>query len=89
LNISHSIISKPDIRLNAAQLTKSIENGLYSYLFVYALNPTVESAGLLIKAMERSGIKILDRDIRTILDIIDIALRMHYSDCLKHDKTKT
>jgi hypothetical protein len=39
--------------LNAAQLTKSIENGLLcSCLFAYALNPTVQSAGLLIKAME-------------------------------------
>ncbi len=53
LNIWHSVISRPDNMLNAAQLTKSIENGLLcSYLFAYALNLTVQSAGLLIKAMD-------------------------------------
>ena len=53
LNICHSVISRPDNMLNAAHLTKSIENGLLcSYLFAYALNLTVQAAGLLIKAME-------------------------------------
>lgn len=53
LNICHSVISRPDNMLNAAQLTKSIENGLLcSYLFAYALDLIVQSAGLLIKAME-------------------------------------
>jgi hypothetical protein len=42
---------------------------------------------LLIKAIESSGIKILDNDVHTILNIIDIVLRMLYSGCLKHDKT--
>jgi HTH-type transcriptional regulator, sugar sensing transcriptional regulator len=87
LDISHSIITKPEIMLKAAQLTKIIENGLYSYLFAYAINPSVESAGLLIKSMERLGIKISDTGVYTILNIIDIALRMHYSGCLKHDKS--
>jgi HTH-type transcriptional regulator, sugar sensing transcriptional regulator len=87
LDISHSIITKPEIMLKAAQLTKTIENGLYSYLFAYAINPSVESAGPLIKSMERLGIKISDTDVHTILNIIDIALRMHYSGCLKHDKS--
>ena len=87
LDMSHSIITKPEIMLKAAQLTKIIENGLYSYLFAYAINPSVESAGLLIKSMERLGIKISDTGVYTILNIIDIALRMHYSGCLKHDKS--
>jgi HTH-type transcriptional regulator, sugar sensing transcriptional regulator len=87
LDISHSITTKPEIMLKAAQLTKTIEDGLYSYLFAYAINPSVESAGPLIKSMERLGIKISDTDVHTILNIIDIALRMHYSGCLKHDKS--
>jgi len=29
----------------------------------------------------------LDNEVDTILNIIDIALRMHCSGCLKHDKT--
>ena len=87
LDMSHSIITKPEIMLKAAQLTKIIENGLYSYLFAYAINPSVESAGLLIKSMERLGIKISDTGVNTILNIIDIALRMHHSGCLKHDKS--
>lgn len=87
LDISHSITTKPEIMLKAAQLTKTIEDGLYSYLFAYAINPSVESAGPLIKSMERLGIKISDTDVHTILNIIDIALRMHYSGYLKHDKS--
>jgi HTH-type transcriptional regulator, sugar sensing transcriptional regulator len=87
LHMNHSIIIKPDIMLKAVQLTRTIENGLYSYLFAYAFNPTVESAGLLIKSIERLGIKISDTDVHTTLNIIDIALRMHYSGCSKHDKS--
>ncbi|MFL6362428.1 MAG: TrmB family transcriptional regulator [Nitrososphaeraceae archaeon] len=87
LDISHSITTKPEIMLKAAQLTKTIEDGLYSYLFAYAISPSVESAGPLIKSMERLGIKISDTDVHTILNIIDIALRMHYSGYLKHDKS--
>jgi HTH-type transcriptional regulator, sugar sensing transcriptional regulator len=87
LDISHSITTKPEIMLKAAQLTKTIEDGLYSYLFAYAINPSVESAGPLIKSMERLDIKISDTDVHTILNIIDIALRMHYSGYLKHDKS--
>ena len=86
LDISHSIITKPDIMLKAAQLTKAIENGLYSYRFAYAINPSVESAELLIKSMERLGIKISDTEVHTIPNIIGFGLRMHYSGCLKHDK---
>jgi HTH-type transcriptional regulator, sugar sensing transcriptional regulator len=87
LDMSHSVITKPEVMLKAAQLTKVIENGLHSYLFAYAINPSVESAGLLVKSMERLGIKISDTGVYTILNIIDIALRMHYSGCLKHDKS--
>ena len=37
--------------------------------------------------MESSGINVLDRDAGVILNIIDIALRIHYLGCLKHNKT--
>jgi hypothetical protein len=37
--------------------------------------------------MEISRIKILDNDLHMILNIIDIAFRMHSSGCSKHDKT--
>ena len=87
MEINHSINNEPDTILKAIQLTKAIENGLSSYLFAHTINPTEDSIEIFVKSIEKSGIKISDHDINTVLNIIDTALKMKYSGSLKHDKS--
>jgi hypothetical protein len=78
---------EPGIALQAIELTKIIENGLLSCMFTYAINSYTDSSALLIKSMEKCGIKVSDTNANKILNIIDSALRMTYSGSLKHDKS--
>jgi hypothetical protein len=87
IEINHPINTDPDIIMKAIQLTKAIENGLSSHLFVHAINPGNDSLGIFVKSMEKCGIKISDNHIHTVLNIIDFALRMQFSGSLKHDKS--
>jgi HTH-type transcriptional regulator, sugar sensing transcriptional regulator len=87
MGINRTTNNEPDIVLKAIQLTKTIENGLSSYLFAHTIYPTNDSMGVFVKSMEKSGIKILDADVHKVLNIIDLALRMKYSGSLKHDKS--
>ena len=86
IEINHPVNTDPDIIANAIQLTKSVENGLSSHLFVHFINPGNDSPGIFVKSMEKCGIKISDNHIHKVLNIIDLALRMQFSGSLKHDK---
>ena len=71
MEINRITNNEPDIVLKAIQLTKTIENGLSSYLFAHTIYPTNDSMGIFVKSMEKSGIKILDADVHKVLNIID------------------
>jgi sugar-specific transcriptional regulator TrmB len=87
IEVKHIIDMEPGIALQAIELTKIIENGLLSCMFTYAINSYTDSSALLIKSMEKCGIKVSDTNANKILNIIDSALRMTYSGSLKHDKS--
>jgi sugar-specific transcriptional regulator TrmB len=87
IEVKHIIDMEPGIALQAIELTKIIENGLLSCMFSYAINSYTDSSALLIKSMEKCGIKVSDTNANKILNIIDSALRMTYSGSLKHDKS--
>jgi HTH-type transcriptional regulator, sugar sensing transcriptional regulator len=87
IEVKHIIDMEPGIALQAIELTKIIENGLLSCMFMYAINSYTDSSALLIKSMEKCGIKVSDTNANKILNIIDSALRMTYSGSLKHDKS--
>jgi HTH-type transcriptional regulator, sugar sensing transcriptional regulator len=86
IEINHPVNTDPDIIANAIQLTKAVENGLSSHLFVHFINPGNDPPGIFVKSMEKCGIKISDNHIHKVLNIIDLALRMQFSGGLKHDK---
>jgi HTH-type transcriptional regulator, sugar sensing transcriptional regulator len=87
IEINNPVNTDPDIIVKAIQLTKAIENGLSSHLFVHAINPCNDTIGIFVKSMEKCGIEISDNHIYTVLNIIDFALRMQFSGSLKHDKS--
>ena len=87
MEVKHIVDTEPGIALHAIQLTKIVENGLFPGIFTYAINPCRDSSALLIKSMEKCGIKLSDTNVNKILKIIDSALRMTYSGSLKHDKS--
>jgi sugar-specific transcriptional regulator TrmB len=87
MEVKHIVNTEPGIALQAIQLTKIVENGLLSCMFTYAINPCTDSSALLIKSMEKCGIRVSDTNVNKILNIIDSALRMTYSGSLKHDKS--
>lgn len=87
IEVKHIIDTEPRIALQAIQLTKLIENGLFSCMFTYAINPSTDSAAILIESMEKCDIEVSDTNVNKILNIIDSALRMTYSGSLKHDKS--
>ena len=87
MEIKYIVDTEPGIALHAIQLTKIVENGLFPCIFTYAINPCRDSSTLLIKSMEKCGIKLSDTNVNKILKIIDSALRMTYSGSLKHDKS--
>ena len=87
IEVKHIIDMEPGIALQAIELTKIIENGLLSCMFTYAINSYTDSSALLIKSMEKCGIRVSDTNVNKILNIIDSALRMTYSGSLKHDKS--
>lgn len=87
IEVKHIVDTEPGIALQAIQLTKIVENGLLSCMFTYAINPCTNSSTLLIKSMEKCGIRVSDTNVNKILNIIDSALRMTYSGSLKHDKS--
>jgi HTH-type transcriptional regulator, sugar sensing transcriptional regulator len=87
MEVRHIVDTEPGIALHAIQLTKIVENGLFPCIFTYAINPCRDSSTLLIKSMEKCGIKLSDTNVNKILKIIDSALRMTYSGSLKHDKS--
>ena len=87
MEVKHIVDTEPGIALHAIQLTKIVENGLFPGIFTYAINPCRDSSTLLIKSMEKCGIKLSDTNVNKILKIIDSALRMTYSGSLKHDKS--
>jgi HTH-type transcriptional regulator, sugar sensing transcriptional regulator len=87
MEVKHIVNTEPGIALQAIQLTKVVENGLLSCMFTYAINPCTDSSAILIKSMEKCGIKVSDTNVNKILDIIDAALRMTYSGSLTHDKS--
>jgi HTH-type transcriptional regulator, sugar sensing transcriptional regulator len=87
IEVKHIIDMEPGIALQAIELTKIIENGLLSCMFTYAINSYTDFSALLIKSMEKCGIKVSDTNANKILNIIDSALRMTYSGSLKHDKS--
>jgi sugar-specific transcriptional regulator TrmB len=86
IEINHPVNTDPDIIAKAIQLTKAIENGLSSHLFVHFINPGDDSPGIFVKSMEKCGIKISDNHIHKVLNIVDFALKMQFSGSLKHDK---
>jgi hypothetical protein len=87
IEINNPVNTDPDIIANAIQLTKAIEDGLSSHLFVHFINPGNDSPGIFVKSMEKCGIKISDNHVHKVLNIIDLALRMQFSGSLKHDKS--
>jgi HTH-type transcriptional regulator, sugar sensing transcriptional regulator len=87
MEVKHIVNTEPGIALQAIQVTKIVENGLLSCMFTYAINPCTDSSALLIKSMEKCGIRVSDTNVNKILNIIDSALRMTYSGSLKHDKS--
>jgi hypothetical protein len=80
--------TSPEMLLKASQLIKVIENTLPFHLLEHIVNPTNRDTwGTLIKSVKTSGIDIASTDVKTVLDIVDFALRMCCSGSLKYDKS--
>ena len=78
----------PEMLLKASRLIKVIENTLPLHLLEHIVNPTNRDTwGTLIKSVKTSGIDMASTDLKTVLEIVDFALRMGYSGSLKYDKS--
>jgi HTH-type transcriptional regulator, sugar sensing transcriptional regulator len=85
----HLIYTDPNIVLKAVRLINIIENGLSmnNSLPIDFDNPdSIESISILMKATEKSGMKIYDANVNEIFKIINSALSMGHLGSIKYDK---
>ena len=85
----HLIYTDPNIVLKAVRLINIIENGLSmnNSLPIDFDNPdSIESVSILMKATEKSGMKIYDANVNEIFKIINSALSMGHLGSIKYDK---